>query len=313
MTLPETLTPSFRAWTPALAAQIWSPVLALEEDYEERLAFAAEKYRIVLALGGIPIEIRTDSAALLGHLKDNYGAFLEESEPQVRLAMGVAVGDFPLETLMGTLVTYADGSRIVGKFRGMAGFIDGASQAGRGLVEAGNLRQDVLNYFRLVIGAMTPPLAAVLFHTAALVANGRAYLFYGASTAGKSTVTKLSAPPREVMTDDMLVLRDVGGKLHAATCGFWGGETKSYPNQRIDLPVAAMLRLRKADSNSLKELRTVERVVDILCQVPNMQRPDRDRGFLLDFARFAATSVPFYELAFHKKDDSFWDLLSEIG
>ena len=93
---------------------------------------------------------------------------------------------------------------------------------------------------------MTPPLDAVLFHTAAVARGGRAYLFFGPSTAGKSTLTRLAARQHEIISDDMLVLRLSEGKLRAASCGFWGGETREFPTRRQDLEVAGLYRLRKA-------------------------------------------------------------------
>jgi hypothetical protein len=295
-------------------ARLEPPVLALEPDYEERLRFAAGRHRFVLSLGGLPVEIATDSDGIAGYLKEHFGGFLDDREPSVRLELGEAdERAFPFETLVGSLITYARGSHVIGKFRTMAGFIDTARHRGRGLVAAGNYRQDLGNYLRFIIDAMMPPFGAVLFHTAGAARRGHAYLFYGPSTAGKSTITALLARQAEILSDDMLVVRLVDGRLRAATCGFWGGGTTEYPTRRIDLEVRALFRLRKAAEVSVTRIEPARAALDVLASVPNMERPARDREFVLDFAKAAAGSAPFFELAFRKGDDSFWSVIDELA
>lgn len=301
--------PPNREWTPALAAQNEPPILDLEDDYEHRLAFSAERYRLVVGLGGISVEVKTDSIGIRDYLVEALGPFLEESEPQVRLAIGAAGEPFPLRTLIGTMMTYTRGPRVIGKFREMAGYIDTATGLGRGLVASENFRQNMLNYLRLVVDAMTPRLAAMLFHTAGVARNGHAYLFFGQATAGKSTLTRLAARRYEIMTDDMLVLRLDQGVTRAATCGFWGGETKDYPTKRIDLPVKALFRLRKGATNTLRRLDPAAAAFEVVCGIPSMVRPKSDYRGILDMASEVASRVPFYELQFHKNDDSFWSVI----
>ena len=115
------------------------------------------------------------------------------------------------------------------------------------------------------------------------------------------------------MTDDMLIIRISGGELRAATCGFWGGETRSYPSKAIDLPVAGLFRLKKGSENRLNPIPPALAALDIVCGVPNMTRPVAHHQFLLDFAAKVARMAPCHELNFHRRDDSFWSVIDDIG
>ena len=300
-------------WTPALVALNEPPVLDLEPDYEQRLQFEDEdRYRLVLGLGGIATEIRTHSKGIEEYLPKTYGTFVESREPRVRLSLGSVEDDYPFRTLIGTMMTYTRGKRVIGKFREMAGYVDTATGAGRGLILRDNYRQDVNNYLRMVIDAMTPPLDAILFHTAGIARDGHCYLFYGPSAAGKSTITKLAAQRYDVLTDDMLILRLEDGVIRAASCGFWGGETKAYPTKKIDLPVKGFFRLKKGEKNRARRLDPIEAALEIVCGIPSMERPKRDYRFILDLASEAVARTPSYELEFHKEDDSFWGVIDEL-
>lgn len=289
------------------------PLVSLEDDYDSRLAFSAARHGIVLGLGSIPIEIRTDCSRLFDYISEVMGPFSETSEPVLRLAIGQTEGPLPLRKQLGTMAMYARGSRVVAKFREMAGFLDVEAGVGRCLLSGHNFRQDLANYLRFVMNAITPSQNAVLFHTAAIARDGKAYVFYGPSTAGKSTLSALAARRYQVMTDDMLILRYADGQLRAATCGFWGGETTVYPTKHLDLPIHGLYRLHKADSNRVERLSNATGAIDLVCQVPSMIRSALDHQRILDFMGRAAATVPFFELHFHKRDDSFWSTIDGLA
>ena len=110
----------------------------------------------------------------------------------------------------------------------------------------------------------------------------------------------------------MLVLRLEDGVLRAATCGFWGGETKEYPTCRIDLPVRGFFRLRKGPLNLVRPVPAAQAALEVVCGIPSMKRPLSDHRFLLEFAGAAAQAVPMHELQFHNRDDSFWSVVDEL-
>jgi len=305
--------PRMSEWKPLPASRYeMFPIVELEEDYRERLEFPADRHRIVLDLGGIPVEVRTDSHGVFEYLEETLGAFAVSSEPAVRLAIGQTDGLLPLRRQLGTLGMYAHGSHVFGRFRELAGYIDVETGDGRGVISGTNYRQDVFNFLRLVINAFAPSVDALLFHTAAVARDGRALLFYGPAMAGKSTLSRLAVQRYELMTDDMLMLRFSDGGLRAASCGFWGGETKEYASKPLDLPVAGFFRLRQGSENRLQPIRGAQRALDVVCQTPSMARRPHHHSAILDFASRAADAASFHELTFQKKDDSFWSVIDEL-
>ena len=59
------------------------------------------------------------------------------------------------------------------------------------------------NYLRLVTAYAALSMGGVLFHSAGVVVDGRAYLFVGRSGAGKSTLARLAlATGTDILSDD---------------------------------------------------------------------------------------------------------------
>src|SRR5436853_7058035 len=108
-----------RGWTPAMAARFEPAVVELEDDYEARLGAPLGehvRHRLRFALGGIPVEVGTDSDGIAEFLHDAYGTFADSMEPAVRIELAETAGEFPFSTLVGTMMTYPRGQRVVAKF-----------------------------------------------------------------------------------------------------------------------------------------------------------------------------------------------------
>src|SRR5256885_3293464 len=77
------------------------------------------------------------------------------------------------------------------------------------------------------------PDVGFLLHAATVLRNGKAYVFFGRSGTGKSTVAALS-PLGSVLTDEISLLKRIDGQWHAFGTPFWGefraaGTNRSAP------------------------------------------------------------------------------------
>jgi len=292
-------------------SQPLSPAPPFEPDFQHLLEFEEGPHQVVVALGGIPFLVRSNDAGVVGFFTSEYGPFQTEATPWVTLDLRRSA-KFPFATDIARFLTARRGTVQHAKFRNMAATVDLKRAAARGWVTGDNLRQDLSNVLRFVVGSVTPSLGALLFHTAALAHDGRAYLFFGPSTAGKSTVVKLSED-REVMTDDMLIVREDQGRVVASTCGFWGGETRCYPSRRAEYPIAGFFRLVKDRTNRLIPMDASRGAFEIACNVPAVTRTSVENQAVLEVAARAAAATPSWFLHFHNRDASFWRCLDDLA
>lgn len=145
----------------------------------------------------------------------------------------------------------------------------------------------------------------LVFHSSAILFNGRAYLFQGKSGTGKSTHARLwtsNIAGAEPLNDDNPLVR-FDAKGHARAYGSpWSGKSSCYRN--LSAPVGAFVRIVRAGENELRPLaplrayasltasafympflndrlkevrhRTLERLASTVCCCEMHCRPDAD-------------------------------------
>ena len=134
-------------------------------------------------------------------------------------------------------------------------------------------------------------------HASTVVLDGKAYLFSGRSTAGKSTHTRLwqqvFGPAARVINDDKPALRRIDGVWYAYGTP-WCGKDGINLNERA--PVAGVCFMKKAPDNRIRRLTKTEALQKILGQTIrkslSLEQLDRLLTALDDFLR----TIPVYEL-----------------
>jgi len=110
----------------------------------------------------------------------------------------------------------------------------------------------------LVYSHATAHLSTTIIHSSAICYNHHAYLFVGLSGTGKSTHSQLwlkHIEGTELINDDKPVIRIQDGKaiLYGSP---WSGKIDCYKNVRY--PVEAVVKLKQAPHNKIRELGNVE-------------------------------------------------------
>jgi hypothetical protein len=166
---------------------------------------------------------------------------------------------------------------------------------------------------QLVVYAYAQLLAlykGLLLHACGVIQKKKAYLFFGLSDAGKSTVAGLSKR-YHVLSDDIIALRKVSSCYRAFTTP-WKQGSFIQPQPHFSAPVAALFFLKKAKRISFHPLTPPEAMVRILsCHTHFFlytERPLVDELFFT-CAEFVK-SAPAYLMEF-QKDADFWPKLEE--
>ena len=137
----------------------------------------------------------------------------------------------------------------------------------------------------------------MFLHSSVVVMEGKAYLFSGHSTAGKSTHTRLwqqvFGPAARVINDDKPALRRIDGVWYAYGTP-WCGKDGINLNERA--PVAGVCFMKKAAENRIRRLNSLEAMQKIMTQTiykfKCVERLDLMLASLDDFLR----TIPVYEL-----------------
>lgn len=152
---------------------------------------------------------------------------------------------------------------------------------------------------------------AFLLHGAGVARQGRGYVFFGQSGAGKSTCASLIHASDESVTllgDDAVIIQvtdDGSAFLHSAPLGC--GYARSAP-EPLSVPLAGLYNLRQATDDRIEPLTASQGVAALLASAMNTTPAD-DLAARFDLAHeFARASCRIHALHF-TPDPAFWPLV----
>lgn len=142
-----------------------------------------------------------------------------------------------------------------------------------------------------------PRLGGMMLHASAVEFEGRAYLFSGPSTVGKSTHTRLwrqlLGEGVQFFNDDKPALRCMDGTWYAYGTPWCG---KDGINQNKKVPVAGICYLKQGHQNSIRRLTEQEAMIYTISQ-STKKMPAADKMIpLLSVVDKLVREVPMYEL-----------------
>ena len=148
----------------------------------------------------------------------------------------------------------------------------------------------------------------LMLHAAGVAKNGRAYIFFGPSESGKSTIAGVSGN-YPVLTDELVAIRYLNGSFKAYGTPFWGEHTKAGEGISGSFEIGGLFKLIKNNQVYLKRLSYGQAIAEILT-VPefydNLLSVEKLLNLCMDLARV----TPCYELNF-LPDSSFWRCIDE--
>ena len=142
-----------------------------------------------------------------------------------------------------------------------------------------------------------PKFDGLLLHASAVEFEGKAYLFSGPSTVGKSTHTRLwrQLLGEEVrfINDDKPALRRIDGKWYAYGTP-WCGKDGINMNRKV--PLAGICFLKQGYENSIARLSPREAMIRILSQTTKMIPEHSVVAQLMSHVDTLVREIPVYEL-----------------
>ncbi len=163
------------------------------------------------------------------------------------------------------------------------------------------------NFLRVMTASFILRRGGLLLHGSGVVRDGRAYIFFGPSGAGKTTVTRLS--PRDlVLSDDLtLIVRGEGDRPMAAGIPF-GMAHHRIPETNESFPIAALHRLVQSPAVKRSEIHYSQAVAEVASSLPFVMQETGQAMLAMDTVAALLRTVPVYRLEF-RNDDSFWRVI----
>jgi len=139
-----------------------------------------------------------------------------------------------------------------------------------------------------------------LIHAASVVCEGRAYVFFGHSEAGKTEVAELSRDRGEILSDDLtlLTLEPEGYVAHSVP--FRGRFRERIVTVRRTYPVAGLFHLVRAEHNRASPLPRVRAAADVFSCLPFItdRLAARDPAEVMTVCERALRSLPGFQLEY---------------
>lgn len=159
---------------------------------------------------------------------------------------------------------------------------------------------------RILLTMVLLPQRGFLLHGATVVRDGRAYVFFGRSGAGKSTVASLS-PQGSVLTDEISLIRYSNGCWQAHGTPFWG-EFRAAGQNRL-FPVAGFYLLKQATEERVEMLSVKQALRALLPCVLFFASEKAAHEALLRTLLGLIEEIPCHRLYF-RRNAEFWKVIA---
>ena len=271
---------------------------------------------LTVAVGGITVRFEGLSDVLLAASLDRYEPFLSEEPPlhTVRVFTGLPRYLDPAgDSFMRLEESEHPQGRVFVSYE-FAAFRPNGDGPGLLRVSLGlPVSYSIValeNYLRWTVADFALDRDGFVLHSAGLVLNGKAYLFFGHSGAGKSTVTAISVEGLDALalSDDLVLLTRDGVQFVASTTPFQGTMPQKVKERGV-YPLAAIFHLKQASEVSVTSLSPALAVGMVLSCCPFVANAARRTTRLIPLVEDLCRRVPVKELLF-RKDPSFWDVIA---
>lgn len=258
----------------------------------------------VVEIGGIAVLLRSADVRLVPLLESRFGTFAGSGRDPGFV--------FDITVVEGSALTDPDAD------------VNVSAQGSRWLMERGDFRaqwdartreghivQTLTPYaidsvLRIVHSLALAQEGGFLLHASSAVRNGKAFLFSGVSTAGKTTISRLAPPDVAVLTDEASYIRKNGDSYIAYGTPFAG--EMGTPGANTSAPIEALYFLGKGSENYFEEIPRAEALRMLMRNTLFFAKDEGLVHRVFEGACAFLERVPARRLVFYP-DQRVWDLI----
>ena len=258
---------------------------------------------VIVEIGGIPILLRSDNAEFRAMVEQRYAGFLNPSAKaadEFRIYLNPPPTKIPDEDAH--VFRHDSIWRIQrGDFRA-----EWDAEARRGFVRQSANPYAIDTVLRITHSLVLAGQRGFLLHAASAVRDGRAFLFAGASGAGKTTIARLAPEDAKVLTDEVSYVRKQEGSYSAFGTPFAGELSKVGENMRA--PISALYLLAKGSRNRIEPVARAEAGRALLANILFFAEDAEFVRLVFESACDFVSQVPVYRLTFAPNPE-VWEMI----
>ena len=262
-----------------------------------------DRLSLTIEIGDMPVRVHTTDALFLILLRERYAGFVTSSEhAEIDLEIEIAPPgsgdpDVPVcVTCFGGRWTFQRGDF----------FAEWEPARRRGWIRQTANPYSIDAVLRIVHTLVLAKEGGFLLHAASAIRNGKAFLFAGASEAGKTTISRLAPPDVTLLTDEISYVRRQGSVYVAFGTPFTGELAKLGEN--VSAPIAALYLLAKGDENRIDSIAPREAARSFLANVLFFAKDEELVQTIFHSAFEFISRVPVFQLTF-VPNARVWELI----
>ena len=259
-----------------------------------------------LGVAHLCVELECSHNQLAEKLEQRYQKFISKDSEIIFKAKINWVGTDREDEFLDVEPQFYDGGFLDFEAEGYQGFIDEKNFYGNLKLSSSHPIANIDYFVRTIFAILAYSAGGVLLHTAGIVRDGFAYLFFGHSGSGKTTVCKVSQDDYAILNDDLVLLLPFENGWQAHGTPFWN-PTQVQPNP-LNAPVRKMYLLTQAKRVAVYPLPAGQALAVLIANVPVIPRDPARNPLLLDRLANIQQTISISELHF-LPDNSFWDVI----
>lgn len=263
---------------------------------------------ITIAVADIPVELNVVYNTIRSQWIDRYKLF--SSKKRAIFSVNIIPVPEPVSLNFMAEVEFhyeSGGSKISFDQSGFSGNIDLLQRKAELFTSETRIIETTDYLLRIIFALLIFQEGGILFHGAGIIRNGMAFVFFGHSGAGKSTVARHSTNDI-VINDDLVVLMPSGNTWVVYATPFWN-PTQVQPVP-ASAPLAGLYRLIQDKQVYLLPIGSGQALAELISNIPVVPDNPFLNAELFIRGKQILDKIPIYQLHF-LPDDSFWQVVEK--
>lgn len=263
------------------------------------------KYELKIEVANIVTSLELDDSFLLQQLRETFSEF--ESNKSAEISVGVKIVDnlraqeFPIPGLS------FSGEKVTIRGDNFFGRTDLSKGKGEVDILPPYTRESLASFLRIIYNILITREGGLILHACGIVKDNKAYIFFGPSQSGKSTVAHLSKG-YTILSDDLIVVKRVNGSCKVFGTPYWDRLKESQGKKGV-FEIAGLFKLVKDNKTYLKRLSYSQGLAEVLT-LPGIPKELQPIDRLLNISSHLIRETPCYELHF-LPNKSLWRCIEE--